>query len=312
MLFRTEIDIPKNPIVDFNRQFLLLGSCFGEHIGEKLLTNRFPGCVNPFGVLYNPKSIAAALQRLWLQQPFTEDELFEYGGLWHSNMHHGSFSATDKQQTLQNINDTFLKASADICNTKTYIITFGNAWVYENAQGIVVANCHKQPQQCFTQRRLTMEEIVTDWQQLIQKIHAKTPDADFIFTVSPMRYREHGPLGVGTNKAVLLLAVEELIKQERVHYFPSYEIVMDELRDYRFYASDMIHPSEVAIDYIWHRFAATQLTKEATTLLPEIEKIIKQLLHRPLHPDSEEAQQCQQQLRKKIAQIQAQYPNIKI
>lgn len=309
MQLSTPIDIKPMPVVDYDRPFLLLGSCFSEHIGQRLLQSRFPGCVNPFGVLYNPQSILQALQRLWDNKPFTADELVHAGGLWHSFMHHGSFSSADADTTLQHINSAYSQSALRIAETKTYLITFGSSWVYEY-EGKVVANCHKMPQKAFTQRRLTVDEIVLPWKQMIAQIQQQVPDAEFLFTVSPMRYREHGPLAAGTNKAVLLLAVEQLTQQPGVHYFPSYEIMMDELRDYRFYAADMIHPSDVAVGYIWERFRDTQLTREAQTLLPRIEHLTKQLAHRPLHPDSDESQRFQQKLQEEIALLKQQYPHL--
>lgn len=310
MEFRTVIPIERQPLVDYSRPFLLLGSCFSEHIGSRLQQRRFPGCVNPFGVLYNPLSILRALRRLWEQRPFSADELFAYGGLWHSAMHHGSFSSPDADKALDAINGAYLAASANISEVKTYLITFGSSWVYEDAQGDVVANCHKMPQSRFKQRRLTVSEIVEAWRPLIAEIRRQVPDAAFLFTVSPMRYREHGALAAGTNKAVLLLAIEELLKEEGVYYFPSYEIVMDELRDYRFYAADMIHPSDTAVEYIWQRFADTHLTRESQALLKEVELITKQLAHRPLHPDSRESQQAQETLQRKIRDLQQRHPEI--
>lgn len=307
MQLSTPIDITPHRLIDYSRPFLLLGSCFSEHIGQRLLQSRFPVCVNPFGVLYNPQSILQALQRLWDNKPFTADELVHAGGLWHSFMHHGSFSSADADTTLQHINSAYSQSALRMADTKTYLITFGSSWVYEY-EGKVVANCHKMPQKAFTQRRLTVDEIVLPWKQMIAQIQAQVPDAEFLFTVSPMRYREHGPLAAGTNKAVLLLAVEQLTQQPGVHYFPSYEIMMDELRDYRFYAADMIHPSDVAVEYIWERFKATQLTREAQTLLPRIEHLTKQLAHRPLHPDSDESRRFQQKLQEEIALLKQQYP----
>lgn len=309
MQLSTPIDITPHRLIDYSRPFLLLGSCFSEHIGSRLLESRFPGCVNPFGVLYNPQSILQALQRLWENHPFTTDELVHAGGLWHSFMHHGSFSSADADTTLQHINSAYSQSAVRIADTKTYLITFGSSWVYEY-EGKVVANCHKMPQKAFTQRRLTVDEIVLPWKQMIAQIQQQVPDAEFLFTVSPMRYREHGPLAAGTNKAVLLLAVEQLTQQPGVHYFPSYEIMMDELRDYRFYAADMIHPSDVAVGYIWERFRDTQLTHEAQTLLPRIERLTKQLAHRPLHPDSDESQRFQQKLQEEIALLKQQYPHL--
>lgn len=309
MLLSTPIDITPHRLIDYSRPFLLLGSCFSEHIGSRLLESRFPGCVNPFGVLYNPQSILQALQRLWDNKPFTADELVHAGGLWHSFMHHGRFSSSDADTTLQHINSAYSQSALRIANVKTYLITFGSSWVYER-NGEVVANCHKMPQKAFVQRRLTVDEIVLPWKQMIAQIQEQVPDAEFLFTVSPIRYREHGPLAAGTNKAVLLLAVEQLTQQPGVHYFPSYEIMMDELRDYRFYAADMIHPSDVAVGYIWERFKATQLTREAQTLLPRIEHLTKQLAHRPLHPDSDESHRFQQKLQEEIALLKQQYPHL--
>lgn len=310
MQFRTEISIPACPILDYDKRFMLLGSCFSEHIGRALLQHRFCGVVNPLGVLYNPASIAAALQRLMEHRPFGADELFEYNGLWHSRMHHGKFSAAVRSDALKRINDSYLTAAEALPHTDCLLLTFGSSWVYEQDGGIV-ANCHKLPAYFFTQRRLGIEEIVSCYTALIGRLQQQNARLKIVLTISPVRYMGQNPPAAQAGKAVLLLAVEQLCRLPGVYYFPAYEIVMDELRDYRFYADDMIHPSTAAVAYVWQRFCEVHLTPDAQQLLSEIAQINKSLQHRPLHPDSGAYVQFRDRLQAQIAQLTAKHPLIR-
>ena len=307
MKFTTPINIKPYKTIDHNSRIVMLGSCFAENISKRLIDCGFDVVVNPMGILYNPKSIATALERLIAGTEFTEDELFYHNGLWASFMHHGSFSHANKNEALRTMNERLREGHEQLKNATHLIITFGSAEVYEH-NGKVVSNCHKLPSRQFTHRLLAINEITTPYSRL----STLNSQLSTLFTISPVRYMGEGAHHGQLNKATLLLATDEICKTTGADYFPSYEIMMDELRDYRFYATDMIHPSEVAVDYIYERFAETYLTDEAIRTADEVRKIKKSLSHRPLHPDSEEYEKFQKKLSQQIDAIAKKYPNIKL
>lgn len=308
MNFRTIITIPKQKPINYQQRILLLGSCFSENMGQKLIDYHLPCLSNPFGILYNPLSIAQGLQRLIAQKHFGEEELFEHHGLYHSWAHHGSFSTGSKEETLAKINTRYQEAANHLKQSDVILITFGSSWVYEY-RGTAVANCHKVAETEFTRRRLSVAEIVNTYTELIKQLLEKNPRLRVIFSVSPIRYMRQGASENQTNKAILLLAIEQLTEQfENVAYFPAYEIVLDELRDYRYFAEDMIHPSKVAIDYIWERFVDAFFDKETQKLLPEIEKLNKLMEHRPLHKDTADYQKFMNHKEQQISELKKQYP----
>lgn len=312
MDFRTVIPISPLKIMDYEQHFLLLGSCFAETIGRKLLEYRFTGDVNPFGVLYNPFSIADALERLSENRSFVASELFNYDGWWHSWAHHGSFSAKTQEQALANINTTYSVAAERFEQTDVLILTFGSAWVYEH-DGSVVANCHKVPEREFMRRRLSVDEIVERYTILLNRLLKNRPHLRIVFSVSPIRYLRNGATENQTSKAILLLAAEALCRQfEAAIYFPSYEIVLDELRDYRFFADDMIHPSSMAVEYVWERFCTAFFTEKTLELLPQVAKINKALQHRPLKADSEAYRRFTEQIECDLAELKQKYPYLNI
>ena len=307
MKFTTPINIKPKKTIDHNSKIIMLGSCFAENIGKKLIESGFNVVMNPMGILYNPISIHNTLERIIEGRNFTENELFYHNGLWTSFMHHGSFSHSDKNEALRIINKRLHEAHEQLKNATHLIITFGSAEVYEHNNQIV-SNCHKLPSNQFTHRLLSINEITTPYYSLFSTPYSLLP----IFTISPVRYLGEGAHHGQINKATLLLAANQICKKTGADYFPSYEIMMDELRDYRYYATDMIHPSEIAIDYIFERFTETYFTEEAIRTTEEIQKIKKSLAHRPLHPDSEEYQNFKKKLSQQIAAIAQKYPNINI
>lgn len=288
MEFRTPVHIP--PIhqpLDHRRKGLLLGSCFTEHMGQRMLEAKLPVTINPFGILFNPDSIASTLDRLSHPQPFTEQDLIAQGDLWVSLAHHGRFSSTDRSETLSAINQALEQGAEALTRADYLILTLGTAWVYLwKATGTVVANCHKLPASAFERRRLTPEEIVTDLERaLIPHLAHK----QILLTVSPVRHAGDGLVENQLSKASLIVAAATLCERHpaAISYFPAYEILMDELRDYRFYQADMMHPSEVARQYIWERFAETRLTPACRALIARIEALHTAMRHRPLNPHSE-------------------------
>ena len=268
--------------------------------------------MNPFGILYNPFSIADALERLMDGTLFDAPELFQHNGLWHSFAHHGSFSSASPEQTLTMINGRLETAHEALKHCRHLFITFGTAWIFRlKSTGQVVANCHKLPANEFIHERISTDAFVDRWMPLMHRLHQYNPDLQILFTVSPVRHLSDGAHENQLSKATLLLLVERLCKESNTSYFPAYELMLDDLRDYRFYAPDMTHPSQTAIDYVWERFSDCFFDEETRALMIEIDKINNELQHRPLFPDSKAYQSFQQQTKKKIMMLQQHYPFIK-
>ena len=282
MKLQTTVDIkPSKWQIGYEDKILLLGSCFSDEIGAQMMQRHLSVTCNPVGTLYNPLSIAQAMQMKELP------ELVQHDGLWHSMAHHGSFSRADRSEAELAIRQSIETMQQAIQEATVVIVTFGTAWIYElKDEGLqvtgcgVVGNCHKLPESCFTRRRLTVEEIVAVWQPILQQY----PDKHWLFTVSPIRHIKDGLHENQLSKATLLLAIEELRTQHpEVSYFPSYEILLDELRDYRFFADDLVHPSSLAVNYIWERFAATFCSPQTQNEMVLEHKRWKQSQHIPLH-----------------------------
>lgn len=312
----TRIWIPKAPFLfSLPERILLLGSCFAENIGERLAGNKFNVDINPFGTLYNPASIAAALRRLLHPESFCADDLFQHEGAYHSFAHHSRFSSTSNEECLKNINDRMQSSSEEFRQTTYLVATLGTAYVYRlKSSGEVVANCHKLPEKMFDRSMLSVAEIVAEWKELLIELWKQKPELKVLFTVSPIRHWKDGAHSNQLSKATLLLAVEELRAAwpERIAYFPAYEIMMDELRDYRFYATDMLHPSELAIDYIWQRFAENYLSDETKGILKEWGEIQKAINHRPFQPQSEAYKRFISQTLLKMERITEKFPSFDI
>jgi hypothetical protein len=282
-LFRTVVDAPESPArIAHSDRILCLGSCFAEDIGEKLKAFRFNACVNPAGALFNPSSIAACLGRLGEARPYTEDELFHDDGLWHSWDHHSRFSSAIKEEGLNAINRQFIAGTESLKNLDVLILTFGTAFVYRLKEtGKVVANCHKQPQNMFDRELVSIKDIADEWIMLLKDIFQHHPKARCIATISPVRHLRDDPHENLVSKSTLACAVHELEKAfPRLYYFPAYEIMMDELRDYRFYEKDMAHPNELAIDYIWERFVGACVEKMSREFIKDYEAVKNAMGHK--------------------------------
>ena len=307
MDFRIPVDIPAYPFrIAPEQPGLVLGSCFAAHIGGWLREGKLPVCVNPFGVLYNPASIAQGLGRLVSGEPFSGDDLFEYNGLWYSFAHHGDFSGPDKEDVLAGINRVLADGATALKEADYLMLTLGTAWVYER-QGSVVANCHKLPAREFVRRRLSVAEMV----ELLAEQIERWPEKQVLLTVSPVIHRGDGLVENQLSKASLIVAAYELAARfpGRVHYFPAYEIVTGELRDYRFYAEDMCHPSPLAVEYVRERFAASLLAPEAVELIAAAGELKRAAAHRPLHPKSPEYAAFRTKMRQKAESLQRRYKN---
>ena len=291
MNFRTIVDIPVSDIrIDHSTRMMLFGSCFSENIGRKLVQSKFQVDLNPFGILYNPFSILSSIRRLLSARPFSEGDLVSNNGIYHSLMHHGQFSDPDKDTCLHNISLLFNGAADNIKHTNLFLVTFGSAYVYQwKESGEIVGNCHKFPSRLFNRFRLSVEEITEEWEKLITDLKAIIPDVRLLFTVSPVRHWKEGAHENQISKSVLHLAIDNLgsIFPENVRYFPAYEVMIDELRDYRFYDEDMMHPSSFAVDYIWQLFGNTFFSEETMRINEEWKEIRKAMEHRPLYPGTD-------------------------
>ena len=310
-MFQTPVEILKSPFsITYEDLILTLGSCFAGNIGQKLQDVYFDTDVNPFGVLYNPLSISNSFDLLIQNKPFTEKDIFEYKSMWQSFSHSSLFADTSKEGCLEKINTRLNSAAENLKKANVLLITFGTAWIFEEVKsGRVVSNCHKLPASTFTRRRLEVNEIVDVFNCLICNLLNKNPELQIIFSVSPVRHWKDGAAENSVSKSTLLLAANELQEQfANVHYFPAYEIMMDELRDYRFYAPDMLHPSEVAIDYIWEKFCRTYFFESTLKIKKELEQLSADLAHRPLHPESEEFQRFKSAIDKKKKTLIQNYP----
>lgn len=311
MEFRKKVEVPKSELrINHQTKILLFGSCFAENIGRQLRDNKFSVSINPFGVLYNPASIAQAIDVLQQDRAFAEKDIFQNQGIFRTYFHHSIFSSSDKDYFLQTINQKREEASSDLKKADLLLITFGTAYVFslkETSQ--VVANCHKQPMNIFNRDKLSIEEIVLSWSKLIEVSLSINPDLKILFTVSPIRHWKDGAHNNQLSKATLLLAIEELVhKYSNLYYFPSYEIVLDELRDYRFYAEDMVHPNDVAIRYIWDVFTDTYLEEGAKKLCHQWQNIARAIAHRPFNEDTQEHKQFLNQTLLKLKSIRNNYP----
>lgn len=265
-----------------------MGSCFSDEIGSRLRTAGFDVLCNPFGTLYNPLSIAQCLERAIQCQPVTVDDLVQHDGLWHSWLHHSRFSNTDRDRCLDMCNQSIEETHAFLSKRPVLMITFGTAWVFELRAEYggrrVVANCHKIPANHFIRRRITVQEVMDTWKPAISQIAPIT--SHMLFTVSPIRHMADGAHGNQLSKSTLLLAIDELQNStDKAHpltYFDSYEILNDELRDYRYYTRDLCHPSDVAVDIVWERFQQTYMSDSTRQRCQQHESEARRSAHRPI------------------------------
>ncbi len=309
--FFTPVSLPVDlPAIAHADVLMSLGSCFAEAMGERLKISKFRCDVNPFGILYNPLSIAEALQEMMEGKVYGREDLFWHNGCWHSPMHHSDFSADTVEETLRLINGRLQAAAGKLGDLDFLLLTFGSAVVYEDKDtGRVVGNCHKLPERNFLRRRLSVDEIVEEYAIRFLDLFDRNARLKVYFTVSPIRYLRDGLHESQLSKATLLLAVEEICKAfpGRAFYFPAYEIVTDELRDYRFYADDMVHPSAKAVDYVWQRFCEI-ITPESRGVMAFCEDVHKMLCHKPFRPESDEYKRFLEQIVLKIDRLNEKYP----
>jgi hypothetical protein len=312
MKLLTEISLPDYPIqIDHRAPSLFLGSCFTDNIGRLLQRSLFPVSINPFGVTYNPVSVMKQLFALMEKEHYKPGDLNQHGDLWFSFDHYTGFSSPDREICLEGINKTFLESKKVLSQAKLLVITWGTAWVYSyKTTGEVVCNCHKIPTNEFTRSRLSVKEIIGFYSELLPKLFQHNPNLKVLFTVSPVRHWKDGAHGNQLSKASLLLATEALEQQfpEQVFYFPSYELLMDELRDYRFYGEDLLHPNNSATRYIWEKFQKVLVSEESQQIVSEMEPLLKMEEHRPSEIASETHQKTLKKRDGKRAILKNKYP----
>lgn len=318
MNFTTQIPIPiASQPINYKSKIVLLGSCFAENMAEKFDYFKLENTCNPFGIIFNPVSIEKIIHKTVNQELFTVKDIFFHNERWHCFDVHSNLSNTNKVELVNHLNKLLQSTKQQLLEATHIIITYGTSWVYRNIESKkIVANCHKVPQAAFTKEILstdTIEKSIQNTSDLIQKINS---NANFIFTVSPVRHLKDGFVENQQSKAHLFSAIHQILQSEICNlqsaiYFPSYEIMMDELRDYRFYAEDMIHPNSVAIDYIWQRFSESYISDKSHEIMKEVETIQKGLAHRPFNPNSESHQQFLLKLQGKRTKLVSKYPFIK-
>ncbi|GAA4308284.1 GSCFA domain-containing protein [Compostibacter hankyongensis] len=303
---------PLLPPLSYRHKLLLSGSCFTEEIGHLLTRYKFDVILNPHGILYNPISILTGLQACLSGRRYTQQDLFRHEGLWHSWDHHGVFSGPDPAQCLEQINRACHEGERRLKEADWLMLTFGSAQVYARREdGRIAGNCHKVPATHFTRRMLSVQEIVSALDNFIHPLFSVNPRVKILFTVSPVRYAREGVVENQVSKSTLLLAVHHLVgKFDRLYYFPAYELVIDDLRDYRFYKDDLVHPNETAIRYVWEKFSEQGMDAESRLLIAEVEKLRLAMQHRPLHAGTEAHVRFLETHSRKAAQLAGQYPGL--
>ena len=310
MEFRTEIDIPASALsFGHNDKIMLLGSCFSDNVGARLRDAWFDVMVNPFGVSYNPESIARQLEILISGRKITPEELFFHDDRWHCFDFHSSFSMASQSDTLDAMNRSLDAARNHLSHCSTVVVTLGTAWVYrEKESQKVVANCHKLPASRFERTIMQPEEVVEALRRIRSLISASAPEAGVVFTVSPIRHIADTLAGNMLSKSLLRVAADIVAAESRTEYFPSYEIMLDDLRDYRFYNSDMVHPSDVAIDYIYDKFLTSHCDATAISAGERCRKFSLLLQHRPMTDSDALLQRHNASIVKKADDLAASYP----
>ncbi|WP_372753549.1 GSCFA domain-containing protein [Mariniflexile sp.] len=319
MNLQTKIPLAKqsNNLIDYNTNALLIGSCFVENMGSKLSYFKFQNLQNPFGILFQPKAIEVLISKAIHQKRYLETDVFFHNERWHCFEAHSKLSALTKEKLLFNLNKQ-LDLTASYLNHATHIvITLGTAWVYRFLEtNQLVANCHKVPQKQFGKELLSVEDISESLQAIVNLVRSVNSKAAIIFTVSPVRHLKDGFIENTQSKSHLITALHQLLNSKGLivnhncFYFPSYEIMMDELRDYRFYAEDMVHPNQIAINYIWELFQSVWMSDETLKLMNQVDVVQKGLQHKPFNPDSDAHKKFLQKVEAQKMQLQTKFPNI--
>lgn len=313
MEFFLPFQIPSFPFsISYADKILFIGSCFSEEIGNKMKTFKFDVLQNPNGILYDPESIADALLKYVQLKTYKEEDLFELNGLWHSWKHHSAFSAADKNEVLKNINGSLSRAHAFLKEAKFLIITLGTAFHYQlKINNANVANCHKAPADFFTKELLDINKIKNSLSNSISALMVFNPELKIIFTISPVKHVRDGVVQNLRSKSRLIEASHAIIKQNKnSFYFPSYELVTEVLRDYRFYKNDLVHPNETAVDYVFSRFCNSLLNESSRTIMKEVKAVLSAVNHKPFFKESAAHQKFIKATLKQMIAIENQIPLI--
>ena len=291
MKLQTKVSIKQatKSCIDYQSKILMLGSCFSDNIGNKLNYFKFQTSQNPFGILFHPVAIENLVTNAINQKKYTEEDLIYHNEIWHSFDAHSSLSSLDKNEIINHLNSAITSTNKKLEEASHIVITLGTSWVYRHIESDkIVANCHKIPQKKFLKELLSIDEITEILASLIALIKSVNKNVSILFTVSPVRHLKDGFIENTQSKSHLITAIHQIIDERKsTYYFPSYEIMMDELRDYRFYNEDMIHPNKTAINYIWERFVSTWFSEDSKPTMATIDTIQKGILHRPFNENSE-------------------------
>lgn len=310
MKFKIDFDIePLHPKINHADALFFIGSCFAENIAAKLYGNKFNIHLNPNGIIFNPISIFKMIDMLCDDKRAEEGDCIQSDEMWYSFQHHSIVRATTKEELMLSLGQIHLDAKAALMQAKHLVITMGSAWVYEHIiTKKIVANCHKVPQNQFTKRLLSTEEIISAFEQMFKKLKVFNPEIHIVLTVSPVKYLRDGVVENNLSKSTLLLAANTLKEKYHLNYFPAFEIVNDELRDYRFYDSDLAHPSAIAIDYVWDRFVESCMSSESILLMKQLDEIIKAYKHRPFNEETLPHKNFKKRYLQKAKQLNIDYP----
>lgn len=320
MKLQTQIPLTKQSknLIDYHSNVFLLGSCFVENMGEKLSYFKFQNSINPFGILFHPKAIETFITKAINKTSYSEKDIFFYNEQWHCFDAHSKLSNSSKEALLHNLNGAIESTNKQIHESTHVIITLGTAWVYRFLESNqLVANCHKVSQKQFAKELLSVEAITQSLETIVNSIRSINSKASIIFTVSPIRHIKDGFIENTQSKAHLITAIHQIVNNQssignhQSSYFPSFEIMMDELRDYRFYDEDMLHPNQTAINYIWEKFQEVWVSSEAIKTMKLVDEVQKGLQHKPFNPDSDAHQKFLLGIKDRQLQLKKEYPHIK-
>jgi len=300
----------QNPPISYSSKVLLLGSCFAQNMGAKLEYYKFQQCTNPFGILFHPVAIEKLITRAVNQTWFTSKDVFLQNEQWHCFLAHSKLSNTSEEDLISALNSALEKLRFSLLEASHVVFTFGTAWVYKHLENdTIVANCHKVPQKEFVKQLLSPDDVSDVLLGIETKLRAINPTCSIINTVSPVRHIKDGLLANSKSKAHLIAGVQEIVSPEKLnYYFPSYEIMMDELRDYRYYKEDLIHPNQTAIAIIWNAFTGSWICPETAALQKKIATIQSGMLHTPFNENSKAHIHFKKDLEVQISQVQKALP----
>lgn len=313
MKFSTVVPVDEALVkIDYDSKIVGLGSCFAVNMAQKFKRFQFKTGANPIGILFHPLAIQKLLEYATTNYEFSSKDVFLYNEIWSCFDAHSDMNELEEDEIIENLNSAVIEFSMSIKEASHVFLTFGTAWVYERKEDRkVVANCHKVAQDCFVKRLLSYDEVLQSYHEITRLIHELNPEVQIVFTVSPVRHIKDSFVGNQRSKSHLIGALHQLIeekKESKCSYFPAYELVMDELRDYRFYDQDMLHPNQLAIDYIWGRFLESFISLETRLIMKKVEEVTKAMEHRPFNPTSEQHLKFMDSLIDKIDFLLDRYP----